>query len=154
MIKEFEKLREDEVEVLLNAPINVTILIAGADGNIDGAEQKHAVEIAKAKQSRANEQLLDYYNEVGARFEAKFHSLIETYPKAVEERNKLITLELRKLNFIFAKIDKSYSTKIYGSLKELAKRIAESSGGLLGYGSVSYDEAKLMELKMLNDPSK
>ncbi|MEM6829901.1 MAG: hypothetical protein AAF551_05250, partial [Bacteroidota bacterium] len=61
--------------------------------------------------------------------------------------------ELRKLNFILPKIDNNFAVKFYASLKELAKKIAEASGGVLGYLSVGYEEAKLMELKMLKDPA-
>ncbi|MFT5641934.1 MAG: tellurite resistance protein, partial [Cyclobacteriaceae bacterium] len=61
MLKEFENLREDEIDVLLKAPVYVAILIAGADGNIDKSERKEAIEIAHSKQSRAREQLVDYY---------------------------------------------------------------------------------------------
>jgi hypothetical protein len=154
MIKEFEKLRDDEVEVLLDAPVNVAILIAGADGNIDKSERKEAVSVARAKQSRAREQLVEYYKMVGERFEERFNNLIVELPDKVEDRNSAITTELRKLNFILPKIDNGFAVKLYASLKDLAKRIAEASGGVLGYLSVSYAEAQLMELKMIKDPSK
>jgi len=154
MIKEFENLREDEVEVLLNAPIYVAILIAGADGNIDKSERKEAIDVAHSKQSRAREQLVDYFKLVGESFEEKFNKFIDELPDDAEERNKAINTELRKLNFIFPKIDKNFSVKLYASLKELAKKIAEASGGILGYLSVSYEEQKLIELKMITDPDK
>jgi hypothetical protein len=154
MIKEFENLREDEVEVMLNAPIYISILIAGADGNIDKSERKEAISVARAKQSRSREQLADYYKEVGEIFEGKFNSLIEELPSDAKEQGAAITKELRKLNFILPKTDKNFSIKLYASLKDLAKKIAEASGGLLGYMSVSYEEAKLSELKMIKDPGK
>lgn len=154
MIKEFENLREEEVQLLLNAPVYVAILIAGADGNIDKSERKEAVEVARSKQSRAREQLVDYYKEVGANFEDSFNKLIDELPDNSEERTKIITAELRKLNFILPKIDNDFSVKLYASLKELAKKIAEASGGILGYLSVSYEESKLAELNMITDPSK
>lgn len=153
MIKEFENLREDEIEVLVNAPVQVAILIAGADGNIDKSERKEAIEVARSKQSRAREQLVDYYKLVGESFEEKFNGMIDSLPEDAEERNKAITAELRKLNFIFPKLEKNFSIKLYASLKDLAKKIAEASGGILGYLSVSYEEAKLIELKMINDPN-
>lgn len=153
MIKEFENLREDEIEVLLSAPINVAILVAGADGNIDKAERKEAIEVARSKQGRAREQLMEFYKLVGESFETKFNKLIDELPEDAEERNKVLTAELRKLNFIFAKIDKNFAVKLYASLKDLAKKIAEASGGILGYLSVSYEESKLIELKMINDPA-
>ncbi|MDH5610255.1 MAG: hypothetical protein OEY56_12325 [Cyclobacteriaceae bacterium] len=153
MIKELENLREDEVNTLLDAPVYVAILIAGADGNIDKAERKEAVDVAHSKQSRAREQLVDYYKLVGERFEEKFGSILDTLPTKVEDRNFAITSELRKLNFILPKVEKNFAVKLHASLKDLAKKIAESSGGVLGYLSVSYEEAKLIELKMINDPS-
>ncbi|RED93879.1 hypothetical protein [Marinoscillum furvescens] len=153
MIEEFENLREDEIEVLVNAPVHVAILIAGADGNIDKSERKEAIEVARSKQSRAREQLVDYYKLVGESFEEKFNSMIDSLPEDAEERNKAITAELRKLNFILPKVDKNFAVKLYASLKDLAKKIAEASGGILGYLSVSYEEAKLIELKMINDPN-
>lgn len=154
MITEFETLREEEVQVLLNAPVYVAILIAGADGNIDKSERKEAVEVARSKQSRAREQLVEYYKEVGENFETKFNQLIDELPEDADERSKIITSELRKLNFILPKIDKDFSVKLYASLKELAKRIAEASGGILGYLSVSYEESRLVELSMIQDPQK
>lgn len=154
MIKEFENLREDEVNVLLDAPVYVAILIAGADGNIDKAERKEAISTAQSKQSREREQLLDYYKIVGDRFEDRFNSLIAELPTDTKELVSTITSELRKLNFILPKIDKAFGIKLYASLKDTAKKIAESSGGILGYLSVGYEEQKLMELKMINDPAK
>lgn len=154
MVKEFEDLREDEIEVLVDAPVYVAILIAGADGDIDKAERKEAVEVAHSKQGRAREQLVEYYKLVGERFEAKFTEKISELPENADERNKAITAELRKLNFILPKIDKNFAVKLYASLKDLAKKIAEASGGILGYLSVSYEESKLIELKMINDPEK
>ncbi|MFY0686064.1 MAG: hypothetical protein JXQ90_02815 [Cyclobacteriaceae bacterium] len=153
MIKEFENLRDDEVEVLLDAPVYVAILIAGADGDIDKSERKEAIEVARNKQSRAREQLADYFKKVGERFEDRFNTLVESLPDDADERMSAIVAELRKLNFIFKKLDKNFTIKLYASLKDLAKKIAEASGGIMGYLSVSYEEKKMMELKMINDPS-
>lgn len=153
-VKEFENLRDDEIQVMLDAPVYVSILIAGADGKIDKSERKEAIEVARSKQSRAREQLVEYYKMVGENFEGKFNSLIETLPEDTKDRNTDIEQELRKLNFILPKIDRPFAIKFYASLKDLAKKIAEASGGILGYLSVSYEEQTLMELKMINDPEK
>ena len=152
MIEEFKTLRDDEIEVLLNAPVLVSILIAGADDKIDSSEIKQAVEIANNKQSRAREQLIDYYKEVGKDFHAKFVQYADKMPKDATSRTEQITQELRKLNHILPKIDQNFAIKLHASLKDMAKKVAEASGGLLGYMSVSYEEAKLMELKMIDDP--
>lgn len=151
MIPEFEPLREDEIDVLIKSPVYVAILIAGADGKIDKSERKEAIEVARHKQSRSREQLAEYYKTVGERFEDNFNALIDELPSGTEARIKAITTELRKLNFILKKIDKNFSIKLIASLKDLAKKIAEASGGVLGYLSISYEEARLMELKMIKE---
>ncbi len=110
--------------------------------------------MAHSKQSRAREQLVDYYKLVGESFESKFNKLIDELPESAEERNKVLTAELRKLNFILPKMDKNFGVKLHASLKELAKKIAEASGGVLGYLSVSYEESKLIELQMIKEPGK
>ncbi|MFT6939622.1 MAG: thiamine kinase-like enzyme [Cyclobacteriaceae bacterium] len=152
MIQQFESLREDEQEFLLNAPILVAILIAGADGKIDSSERQEAITVARSKQLRAREELVEYYQVVGERFEDKFNSFTATFSDDADERRKEITTELRKLNFILPKVDKNFSIMLHASLKDLAKKIAEASGGVLGYLSVSREESILMELKMINTP--
>ncbi|MEQ9289261.1 MAG: hypothetical protein RIG77_20205 [Cyclobacteriaceae bacterium] len=153
MISEFSTLRDDEIEVLLNAPVYVAVLIAGADGEIDKKEIKQALELAQGKQSRERAQLIDYYKEVGLGFESKFFKLTEELPDEVSDRNSSITTELRKLNHILPKIDHNFAVKLVASLKDMAKKVAGASGGVLGYMSVSYEEAKLVELDMIKDPA-
>lgn len=154
MIEEFAKLRDDEVEVMLKAPAYVAILIAGADDDIDKSEIKKAIQLARTKQQKAREVLLGYYKLVGERFESDFMRLIEELPHKSAERTPAINRELRKLNVILPKLPHAFAVEFYASLKDLAKKIAEASGGVLGYLSVSYEEAKLMELGEIKDPSK
>ncbi len=154
MIPELKNLREDEVEALVKAPVLVSILIAGADDNIDKNEIKEAIAVAKSKQTRAREGLVEFYKMVADDFENELHRQISTLPGTAAERTPVITKELKRLNRIMVKLDKVFATKLYGSFKDMAKRVAEASGGILGYMSVSYEEAKLLELGMINDPSK
>ena len=60
MIEEFKALTPDEVEVMLKAPILVSILIAGADNNIDNTEIREAISISRLKQKKARLDLIDY----------------------------------------------------------------------------------------------
>ena len=86
MIAELEPLREDEIDVVVKAPVYVAILIAGADGNIDKSERKEAINVARNKQTRSREQLGDYYKLVGEGFEDNFNQLIDELPAGTEER--------------------------------------------------------------------
>lgn len=154
MIKEFESFSHEQVELLLKAPILVSILIAGADDEIDKSEIKKAINIAQDKQKRARAALIDYYKEVGENFEDKLMVMIQSYPSDSKTRNPQIIEELEELNDLLPKLDKHFAVELYESLKDIAKKIAEASGGVLGYMSIGYEESKLIGLNMLDDPSK
>ncbi|MDH5476209.1 MAG: hypothetical protein OEX22_10995 [Cyclobacteriaceae bacterium] len=154
MIPEFEKLTEEETELLLKTPILVSILIAGADNEIDKSEIKKAVSISKEKKKRARASLLDFYNEVAEHFEDKLLIMIHSFPPEAQNRNPIIIDELERLNDILPKLDRQFAIEFYESVKEIAKKIAEASGGVLGYMAVGYEESKLLELKMIDNPSK
>jgi hypothetical protein len=154
MIAEFKALTNDEIETMLKVPMLITILVAGADNEIDKSEMNEAVSIAKLKQKKARLDLIDYYKEVGSDFEDKLKVMIQMYPTKAAERNPMVIAELEKLNTILPKLDQKFSIEFYASIKDIAKKIAESSGGLLGYMAVGYEESKLIGLKMINDPSK
>ncbi|MTI19542.1 hypothetical protein E1176_00765, partial [Fulvivirga sp. RKSG066] len=131
----------------------VSILIAGADGTIDKSEIKQAVSLSKSKQTSAREDLIEYYRVAGQDFEDKMKIMIAAYPKDAADRNPLIIGELEKVNQIFPKLDPHFAQEFYASIKDMAKKIAEASGGVLGYMAVGYEESKLIGLEMIKAPS-
>ena len=154
MVAELEHLDDEEMELILKVPILISILIAGADNEIDKSEIKQAVNISKAKQARARKSLIDYYKEVGENFEDKLMIMIQNYPIDAQKRNPMIIEELEKLNDLFPKLERQYAIEFYESVKDIAKTIAEASGGVLGYMAIGYEESKLIGLNMIKDPSK
>lgn len=153
MISEFKHLRKDETELMFKAPALVAILIAGADNTIDNAEIKEAREQARLKKTRENEALREYYQIIGDTFEEDIKRYVREYPKDAESRNQLIATELQGLNQILPKLNKRFAVNFYTHLKDLAKKIAEASGGVLGYMAVGKEESIFIDLKMIKDPS-
>ena len=139
---------------MFQVPMLVAILIAGADNNIDKTEMKEAITLSKIKQQKARKELLDYYKEVGQDFEDKLKVMIQNYPLDAELRNPQIIKKLEQLNTVWPKLDKNFAVDFYASIKDMARKIAESSGGVLGYMSIGYEESKLISLEMIKDPSK
>jgi hypothetical protein len=129
-------------------------LIAGADGKIDSNEIKKSVTLAGLKKKKARKDLLEYYGHVNKDFEDKIKVTIANLPLGNKEREKILIEDIEKVNDAFQKIDKKFATKLYASLKETATHIAEASGGVFGYMSVGYEESRLIDLKMIKDPSK
>lgn len=151
MIQEFNKLNDQETELMFKAPFLVCILIAGADGTIDKKEIKGAINIAEKKHKKANV-MSPYFKELAQDFEDKLKILIQSYPYESTQRNPLIVSELSELSKLWPKLPKEFSVEFYATLKDIAAGIASSSGGMLGIRSVDAEEAKYLQLTMIQNP--
>lgn len=153
MIPQLNRLSTEEQEFMLKAPILVAILIAGADGNIDRNEIREAMTLARKKQTKAGDGLTELYREIGEDFEDKLKILLRDYSVDAKQRNTVIVNELAQINSIFPKLDSNFSKNFYGSILDLAVKVAKSSGGLLGMKSIGAAEAMYVNLPMIKDPS-
>ena len=153
MIHQFENLTPEETELMLEVPILVSVLIAGADSTFDKAEIKEAISVSRLKQKKARKELIEYYQAIGDEFESRLRETISHFPDGVNERNEMIINRLKELNDVLPKLDRTFAIKFYESMKDIAKRIAEASGGVLGYMAIGYEESKLIDLKMIKNPA-
>jgi hypothetical protein len=153
MIKELNNLSATETELVLKAPILVSILIAGADGKINKKEVQSAIETARKGQSKAKGGLLEFYTFVAEDFEDKLKVILQTYSSDPVIRCESIVSELGRLNGVLEKLDEPFALELYNNLKEIALRTAQSSGGLLGVHSISDEEIKYVNLPMIKMPS-
>ena len=153
MIAAFDKLSDSEIELMLRAPLLTCILIAGADNDIDRKEIQEAIQVARKKANKSKASLLEYYRLVGEDFEDKLKIVLQSFPIEATQRNPLIIEELTMLNSIMPKLSKGFAAEFYQSLRDLAMKIASSSGGLLGLKSIGQEEARFVNLPMIKDPS-
>lgn len=152
MIEQFSYLSKSEKETVMDAPALITALIAGTKKDIDGDEVKESLHLMKWKNFHARPDLLDYYQEVNNRFPRRLEQILKELPEEKEERKAWIEKRLSALNSILPKFEKPLAEQLYASYRELAKHIAESSGGVLGYFSVTFEESRLIQLPMIDDP--
>ena len=150
-MKELDKLSASEVEIMMKAPLLVCVLIAGADNEIDNKEIKGAIELAEEAQAKVD--LSEFYKMVTEDFEDKLKIILQGLPIESTQRNPILFEELNLLNAVFPKLKKSFAQEYYKSLRFLAKKVAESSGGVLGIKSVGEEEMKFLKLPMIKDPS-
>lgn len=153
MINYLAPLSEEEKLFMQKVPVLVAILIAGADNKIDKSEIKEALRISRYKPIKARSLLKDYYSSIENDFEYNLIEEIASLPREARKRTPLIVQELEKLNKILPKLDRKFAIQFYESMKDIANRIAKASGGVLGYISVDYEESKLMDLRMIKNPS-
>jgi len=153
MIPEFDNLTDEEVELMFKAPMLVAVLVAGADSDIDKTEMNEAIKVISLKPQKARKELVSYYKIVAEDFEDKLKLTIHEFPNDALKREKAVIEELSKLNKILPKLEKPFAVKFYESIKDIGKKIAESSGGVFGFMSIGYEESKVVDLKMIKDPS-
>lgn len=148
----FRTLRDDEIEIVVNAPAMVAVLIAGADDDIDKDEIAEAIHYATTAKHRYDK-LGEYFEEIANQFEEVFKNYIADLPKVLDTRQHAITSYLRQLNGILPKVDPEIATQVYQFLLDLAKVVAEASGGIFGMKKVSKAEAQYMTLDMIDKPA-
>lgn len=152
MIEQFSYLNKQEQALVMDAPALVTIWIAGSNENVDEREIERGLELVKWKKFRSRPDLDDYYREVSRNFPGKLDEILRELPREKKKRDAVIEQDLGKLNSILPKFDKEFAEQLYASYCELARRVAEASGGFLGYLSVNMDESKRIVLPMIDDP--
>ncbi len=150
MPKELESLSVEDQKVLLDAVPYITILVAGADGEIDIKEVEWSEKLTKIRSFSYEEELRPFYKKVGENYEDRLHQLMDALPNDKDERNQAISDELTKLNEVLPKLDHFYARHYYQSLLSFADHVAHSSGGVMGWLSVGFEEYKVIDLHMID----
>lgn len=148
-ISQFEHLSAEEQEILINAPAYVACLIAGADDKIDHKEKSWATKLVSYRTFTSKPILQPYYQEVEQSFAEALNGLVEMYTESREQGGAAINEELVKLNDILPKLEEEYALALLDSWRSLAKKVAEASGGLMGYASIDMRERALIDLPMI-----
>lgn len=150
MIEQFKDLNEQEIDLLREAIPMVTVLIAGADGEIDAKEEAWAKKVAHIRTYNNPDSLNEYYKMVGASYQIDVNKYINFSEVDTATRTKNLSDKLAGLNDILVKLDPSFAKELYESLKTFANHVARASGGILGYGSIGHEEQQLVDLPMIN----
>jgi rubrerythrin len=153
MIKELADLNNEEKKSIYSLPLLVSLLIAGADGEIDKKEIKQALLSMEKKTRSSSPALAEFYKEVSQDFEDKLKLLLQQYPYESTQRNPLLAEDIAKCNQIIKKLARPFAVELYQSLRLLAETIAKASGGFLGLKKVAEEERKYMSLPMLQNPA-
>lgn len=151
MHSKIEHLSHEEKQLILDAPILVTALISGADGNFDDAEIKKAVHIIHVKTFSESKDVRGVYKNIDAHSEESIEDLIQSLPSPSGERTHVLKEKLSKLNDIFPKLDHHFAADLYKSLRELAYYVSRAHDGDLGIGFHNEQEEKLVHLDFLHE---
>lgn len=149
MLHQLNNLPADELQELYDAIPVITLLIAGADGEIEGEELAQSEKITKIRGFSGGEIMQDFYDKVGVDYHERLNRWLKVVSKDTAERNADLSGRLEKLNPILAKLTPELGAEMYRSFTTFAKHVAKASGGFWGFGSINKEEAALIDLPML-----
>jgi hypothetical protein len=127
MLKIFEKLTIQEQELLFKAPVLMSVLASGSDGEVNKQQKADAIKLAHIKTFTALPLLRPYYQEVEKRFREDFETVSKTYyPFDEKKRNELKT-EIGKVQQILGKINPVYAEILSKSLERYAAHVKKAT---------------------------
>jgi hypothetical protein len=150
MLSKIEHLSASDKNLILEAPILVSALVAGSDGEFHPNEIAKAVKIIHIKTYSETRDVSGVYQTIDQHTEDTIDSLISSLPVDTRLRNETLISELKKLNSIFPKLDPKFANELYHSLRELAYYV--SNAGDLGVGLRSEQEKEMSKLSFLKEP--
>ena len=142
-------LGDEEIQTLINSYPLITILIAGADGEIDGKEIEWGSKLSHIRSYNENYKLNHLFKLVKAEFSDHIDEIMAKVPGNVKERYEWISPKLEALNGIIARLPNPSAYAVYKSLKSFATHIAKAEGGFFRIGAISSEEKKLIDLPMI-----
>lgn len=151
MLSKIEHLSSSEQQLILNAPVLISALISGADGDFAHEEIAQAVKIIHVKTYSETRDVSGVYKSVDGHTEDAIDQIIEVLPKSTFERTQYLIDTLKGLNPIFHKLEFNFANELFHSLRELAFYV--SNAGDLGVGLRSEQERELAKLSFLEAPS-
>lgn len=147
ILSSINTLSEDEQNILYKAPAVVTIMIAGADKDIDKKEEMRARKLVNYRTFTSDIFLHDYYETVNDLFEGHMNELMAAW--SPETGAEAMSNALSEVGTVMAKLPEDHAAHLKDSLKSLAKKVAEADGGFLHMGGISAEERQLLDLKEL-----
>ncbi len=152
MNSKIEHLSTVEKQLIHDAPILITALISGADGDFDQSEIKKAVKIIHIKTYSEGRDVRGVYKDIDAHSEEIIDELIHTLPTVTLDRTNYLKDKLAGLNTIFPKLDEQFAADLYNSLKELAYYISHANDGGVGIGYNGEQYKNLVQLDFIKEP--
>jgi len=148
MDNKINHLSKTEQELIHIAPILISALVSGADGEFHPDEIAKAVKIIHIKSYSETKAVSGVYQNIVAHSEEMIDSLISNLPESTLERNDVLIDKLKGLNDIFTKLDIDFALDLLKSLKELAYYV--SVAGNDGIGFQNDQEKEIAKLPFLN----
>lgn len=128
MIVQFKNLTESEINLLLKAPVIVSVLALSEYDIVNKTQKEDAIKLAHLKTFTENILLQPYYDEVEKIFKIEFERIANNYFPVDESYRTLLKNEMTQINLIIDnKLDENYGRVLHKSLEGYAAHVKRSA---------------------------
>ncbi len=127
MIPQFEKLNLYEEELLLKAPVLLSVLASCSGNSINKIQKADAIKLAHIKTFTAIPELQPYFKEAEKNFKELFEVTAEQYYPFDEQKRNLIKKEIAKVQEIIKKLEPRYAMALTKSLERYAGHVKRAT---------------------------
>lgn len=131
MIRQFEKLTDEERELLYKAPVLVSVLASCSFNEVNKIKKADAIKLSHLKTFTANPLLIPYYTEVEKKFKELFEAAIRQYFPFDEAERIALKKEMNRINRVIEKLDKEYARALNKSLEKFTRHIKRAGHTVL-----------------------
>lgn len=123
MISQLENVTSEEKELLLKAPVLLSVLASCSNHEINKHQKADAIKLSHLKPFTANPSLMSFYTEVEKHFEEQFNSACRLYHPFDEAKITELKKEISKIYPILKKLDKEYAHKLLNSFEKYERHV-------------------------------
>jgi catalase len=127
MITELEKLSEAEYDLLLKAPVLMSVLASCTDGEVNKKQKADAIKLSHIKTFTSVPELRPYYKEVEKNFQQDFESAAETYHPFDDKKRNALKKEIEKVLQHLKKLNPEYAELLGKSLERYAGHVKRAT---------------------------
>ena len=127
MIKQFEKLTNEERELLYKAPVLVSVLASCTFNQINEVQKADAIKLSHLKTFTAKPELSNYYVEVDKQFKDQFDLAVKEYSPFDDKKRNSLKGEIDRVNHIIGKLEKTYGQVFHKSLEGYANHVKKAA---------------------------
>ena len=123
MENQLKKLTNEEITLLMEAPVLVSLMAISQDGNMDHKERNDAIEMAHLRTYTSDPLLRPYYKLAEESFTTNLNALSIQFDP-LDGNQKSIENRLKKIYALLEKLNPEYSRMMKESLKSYAYHVA------------------------------
>lgn len=125
-MKQLENLTNEERNILLTAPVILSVLASCSGNEINKDQKADAIRLAHLKTFTADPLLIPFYIEVEKNFKEQFELVAKVCMPFDEIKRKEVKNRMKTINLILEKLDRGYANKLHQSFEKYERHVRKA----------------------------